>query len=109
MFDLTPILSGNLLDNPRCADQFRDDVIERVHHKTMPIYIDVRGNIKIYFYGNADTCNIFMEDPSIEIPMKTLYKYKSVRTAIVSKVGAQGFQRIVISQINCTRMERTPG
>lgn len=83
-----PLYKGNLLDNPRCAGMFRDDVIERVHHKTMPIYMDRFGNIKIYFEGSTDTCNIiFKEDAYLPIPLASLeylYSRHGIEKAIIS-------------------------
>lgn len=94
-----PHFQGDLLDNPRCAGQFRDDVIEKVHHKTMPVYMDKHGNIKLFFEGSSDTCNIFVEDPDIDIPqqsIKYLHDARGVRRAIVSQCGTQGFKRVEI-------------
>lgn len=97
-----PFFQGNLLDNPRCAGMFRDEVIERVHHKTMPIYMDRHGNIKVFFEGSTDTCNIFVEDPSIEIPessLKYLHDKRGVRVAIRSHSGEYGFKRVDIFKL----------
>lgn len=97
-----PYYEGNLLDNPRCAGMFRDDVIERVHHKTMPIYMDKHGNIKVFFEGSTDTCNIFTEDGSLEIPQASLdylFKKRGVKTAIISKSGTKGFEKTDIFQL----------
>ena len=55
-----PYFQGDLLDNLRCAGMFADQVIERVNHKTTPVYMDKLGNIKAFFDGSTDICNIFV-------------------------------------------------
>lgn len=88
-----PYFEGNLLDNPRCAGMFRDEVIERVHHKTMPVYMDKHGNIKIFF---EDTCNIFMEDYSLTIPedtIKYLYKKRGIKLRSSARPDTEDLKR----------------
>lgn len=91
-----PYFHGELLDNPRCAEQFRDDIIEKIHHKTMPVYVDVDGNMKVFYEGDTDMCNIFMEDDSLQIAVNS-WKYlygRGIRKAIISKAGNRGFERV---------------
>ena len=98
-----PYFDGDLLDNPRCAGMFRDDIIERIHHKTMPIYMDKHGNIKLFFEGSTDKCNIFMEDDSLEIPQETLeylYKSRGIKSAVVSKAGPGGFKKVEVFELS---------
>lgn len=67
-----------------------------------PIYVDNHGNIKLYFEGSTDTCNIFMEDPTLEIPLtslKYLYYKRGVRSAIVSKAGKRGFEKTEVFEL----------
>ena len=91
-----PYFQGQLLDNPRCIGMFRDDIMERIHHKTTPVYMDQRRNIKVYYEGNSDVANVFMEDDTLRIPEKTLdylANHSGVKTVLLSKAGPRGYER----------------
>lgn len=91
-----PHFRGMLLDNPRCVIAFRDDVTERIDHSSIPIYVDSRGNMKLFYDGDSDTCNIFMEDATLEIPERSWqYLYdRGIKKAIISEAGTKGFESI---------------
>lgn len=96
-----PHFRGMLLDNPRCISSFRDDVAEKIDHSSVPIYVDSRGNMKLFFDGTSDTTQIFMEDSSLEIPEKS-WKYlydRGIRKAVISEAGSKGFEVIATVQV----------
>lgn len=91
-----PYFNGELLDNPRCASQFRDDLIEKVHHLTLPVYVDASGNMKLYSDAETDVSNVFMEDITLNIALNSwqfLFD-RGVRTVILSKSGKRGFEKV---------------